>query len=257
MRSACRLFRIGSRAAVSSAALQEMEVNHFELAVVAQGAGRFKAALHFLDVDLDVWDVGIEIRQISRAFIWLRLGQWFKAEAAANEIDQPMLDSNPYSLLLYAIARRDIDTHSGVDPLPALRKMVVRLRDLGVGGVNLQFLEWQVARRALPAEACVPIGAGLIELFRSEHADARRLPLTLLELAEVHAQAGSDSCRALALEAARELRRGRGMVSLYLPEGLVRCAKLLESTDPPEAASLMHVARRWVQQAMTQWHWQW
>jgi hypothetical protein len=72
----------------------------------------------------------------------------------------------------------------------------------------------------------------------------------LLEVAEAHAEAGSAGYRVLALEAARELRRGRTTSLLYLPEGLVRCAKLLEPTDPAEAASLMHVAQRWVHQAL-------
>ena len=69
-------------------------------------------------------------------------------------------------------------------------------------------------------------------------------------MAEAHAQAGSPGFRALALEAARELRRGRTTALLYLPEGLVRCAKLLEVTDPAEAAVLMHVAQRWVREAL-------
>jgi hypothetical protein len=77
-----------------------------------------------------------------------------------------------------------------------------------------------------------------------------RRPRALLEVAEAHAQAGSDGFRALALEAARDLRRYRVISLLHLPDGLVRCARLLEASDPLEAAALMHVARRWVRQAL-------
>ncbi len=248
LRTACRLFRIDSQAVLSHAALQEMEVTHFELAVVALSSGRFNAALHFLDFPLT--DVTVEIRQIVRTFVWLRLGQWARVRAEAEGIDPQMLDRQPHALPAYAVARSDIDLHAGVDPLPALREVVVRARQLGVGGINEQLLAWQVTLRASAPEERMAIGADLIAHYRSEHADARRLPLTLLEVAEAHAQAGSAGCRALALEAARQLRRGRTVVVLYLPEALVRCARLLEASDPSEAASLMHVAQRWVRQAL-------
>ncbi len=248
MRTAYRRFRIDARAGLTHAALQEIDAPHFELAVTALSAGRLDAALHFLDFPFT--DVSVEIRQITRTLVWLRLGQWARARAQADEIDPRMLDRQPYCLQPHAIARRDIHLQAGTDPLPALREVVVRSRELGVGGINHQLLEWQVALRAAAPDERMAIGAGLIEHFRSEHADARRLPLTLLEVAEAHAEAGSAGGRTLALEAARELRRGRTVVVLYLPDGLVRCAKLLEATDPLEAASLMHVARRWVRQAL-------
>ncbi len=248
LRSACRLFRVDSRDSLTQAALHEVEVDHFALAVPALVTGRFSAALRFFDCDLT--EVGAEIRQIGRTLLWLRLGQWLRAKDQAESINATLLDSLPQVFLAYALALRDIDLHEGVDPLPRLREIIAKARRLGVGGANLQHLEWQVALQTLPAEERVALGAGLIEHLRSAHSLAQRLPTMLLEVAEAHAQAGSAGGRALALEAAWSLRRGRSSPALYLPEGLVRCAKLLEATDPSEAASLMHVAQRWVRQAL-------
>ncbi len=244
--SACRLFRVDSRASLTQAALQDVEVDHFGLAVPALVTGRFSAALRFFDSDLT--EVDAEIRQIGRTLLWLRLGQWLRAKDQAESINATLLDSLPQVFLAYALARRDIDLHEGADPLPRLREIVDRARRLGVGGANLKHLEWQVAQQTLPAEERIASGAGLIEHLRSAHSHSQRLPIMLLEVAEAHAQAGSAGGRALALEAARGLRRGRA-THLYLPEGLVRCARLLAPTDPLEAASLMHVAQRWVRQA--------
>ena len=246
MRSAYRLLRVDSRAIRSDAGLPDIGGTNYFCALVAVSSGRLMETLRHLDRS---GDLGAP-PHIVRTFVWLRLGQWSRARDQADEIDQSKLNVVPLYLQHYAVARREIDLQAGLDPLQALREMVVRSKKLGVGGVNLSLLEWQVALRTLGPEERMAIGAGLLERFRDGHTDAKRLSLTLLEVAEAHAQAGSAGCRALALEAARELRRGRTMILLYLPEGLVRCARLLAATDPAEAASLMHVAQRWVRQAL-------
>ena len=248
--SAQRLFCIDARAALSHAELKGLQVGEFHLAVAALSTGRFDAALHFIDSEFLHEAIEDIETKVLRTLIWLRLGQWPLAKAQTEAINLSMLDSSPHHFLGYAIAIRDIDLQAGLDPLPALGELVVRSREVGVSGVNQQLLEWLVAMRTLDPEARMAVGTLLIEHFRGERADARRRPLALLEVAETHAQAGSAGFRALALEAARELRRGRTSSMLYLPEGLVRCARLLEASDPAEAAALMHVARRWVRGAL-------
>ena len=42
------------------------------------------------------------------------------------------------------------------------------------------------------------------------------------------------------------------MSPLYLPEGLLRCARLLRAARPQEAAALVQVGRRWVHNALPQ-----
>jgi hypothetical protein len=71
-----------------------------------------------------------------------------------------------------------------------------------------------------------------------------------IEVAEARAEAGLDGVRELALEAARAARRRWVPDHIYAPEAMLRCAALLQGSDPAEAASLLHVARRWVVQSL-------
>ena len=54
----------------------------------------------------------------------------------------------------------------------------------------------------------------------------------------------------MAAESARLLRRGCTNSMLHLPEGLLRCARLIGLRDAREAAALVQVARRWVDNAL-------
>jgi hypothetical protein len=54
----------------------------------------------------------------------------------------------------------------------------------------------------------------------------------------------------VAAEAARLLRRGCTNATLYLPEGLLRCARLIRRRDAHEADALVQVAQRWLRDAL-------
>jgi hypothetical protein len=77
----------------------------------------------------------------------------------------------------------------------------------------------------------------------------RHLPL-LIDVAEARAETHACGAEDLAAEAARYLMRGFTRLTLYLPEGLVRCARLCAGRDPRRAHALVHVARRWVCNAL-------
>jgi hypothetical protein len=145
--------------------------------------------------------------------------------------------------------RADLESANGRDPLPGLSEALELMRPRCTG-VNLQCISWELARRSLPPAESAEEGAHLIESLRAESTAAKRLPLVLLEVAEVLAQAQRPGVCALAMEAARSLRRGRTTAWVYLPDALVRCARLLRDSEPREAASLVHVATRWVYQAL-------
>ena len=153
-------------------------------------------------------------------------------------------------LFSYVAARRDLDRHQGQDPLPGLRELLATAQQTGVAGINLQLLAWNVAVLTLDPRERVALGSQLLEDLLALKTHIGRRQLLELEVAEAHVQAGSSGGRALALQAAREFRRGRTTPAMSVPEGLLRCARLLEPTDPKEAAALIHVARRWVRQAL-------
>jgi hypothetical protein len=125
------------------------------------------------------------------------------------------------------------------------------MKDSDMQGIGPELMSWELARLRLPCESQLAMASSLLTLFGSIGAVGLRvLPTLLLEVAEAHHRMGNAEARRMALEAARGLRRGISPFSRYLPDSLVRCATLLDATDPAEAASLMHVARRWVLQAL-------
>ena len=137
-----------------------------------------------------------------------------------------------------------LSDHDGVDPLPHIRRLTAMAREGGLDGVRLQLWEWDDAQFSQGPQARMVLGARLVEDIRRAQL-AQRLPKALLQLAEAHAQAGSAGFRPLALEAAHDLRRGRGSPFDYAPDNLVRCARLLQDSDPSVAAALLQVAKRW------------
>jgi hypothetical protein len=143
----------------------------------------------------------------------------------------------------------ELDQHDGHDPGQAYRQALATMHTRGFGGLNLQLMTWEVSNLTLPAAERLDEGMRLVEALSAEPAQLARLTPALLQVAETHAQAGSPAGRTLALRAAGALRRGRISPWLCIPDGLVRCAALLQHTDPAEAATLLHIARRWVLRA--------
>jgi hypothetical protein len=117
-------------------------------------------------------------------------------------------------------------------------------------GAWVELCAWEISRFTLPCGARLAQGMTLLNTLRSAGSTVRFLSGALLEVAEAHHEAGDPGARALALEAASALRRGQATPRLYLPDALVRCARVLQASDPTEAAALVHVARHWVLQAL-------
>ncbi|WP_425258749.1 BTAD domain-containing putative transcriptional regulator [Rubrivivax sp. RP6-9] len=246
--SSYRQLRIDAHMRLPDERLRAYSGEQLIYGVAALNAGRYAAALRFLQLQ------GPPGRQAScglfRTLVWINLGQWRRACEELQAVDLKELEQDLVYQSVYAIARSRIDSHAGVDALPALRQLLARTRELGVDGINLQLLEWEIARSHADASDAVALGEHMLAGMRRSQAAARRRTPVLIDLAELHARAGSTAARTLALEAAHELRRGRTISTLYLPEGLVRCATLLRRSDPAEAATLLHVARRWLRQAL-------
>ena len=248
VRSSYRQLRVDERMRLPDERLRAYGGERIVFGVAALNAGRYAAALRFLELQ---GPPGTQACcELFRTLAWINLGQWARAREQLQSIDLKELEQALVYQTVYAVARSRIDRQAGVDTLPALRQLLARTREIGVQGINLQMLEWEITRAQADVQEALAMGAGLLaEMSQSQAAARRRTPL-LIDLAELHARAGNTEGRALALQAARELRRGRTITTLYLPEGLVRCATLLHGTDPAEAATLLHVARRWLQQAL-------
>ncbi len=244
--SAYRAYRLDAMAELPDADL--LQENPATFGFVALNHGRFAQALRFVEPRGDPASQALDL--LASSFAWLRLGQWARAEAQLRALDPAEFEGGLIFLHLYALAGLQIDRHAGVDPLPSMRRHVARSLELGVEGINRRFLEWELVLLQQQPQERVEPGERLLEDLKASPSIALRRSRTLLEVAEAHAQAGSPRARALALDAARELRRGRTTIMLYLPDGLLRCARLLQATDPSEAAALEHVARRWVLQAL-------
>ena len=215
--------------------------------VMALSTGRFTVATAcFLRLD---HAERASVRALFMAQVALRLAQWDRARAHFGDVKARDLCHQFLTLHLHAVVGSELDRMAGKDPLPPLREALAAMAERGMQGANRLIMEWELTRRAAPTPETLRAGDALIAALRAAPA-IPRLPHVLLEVAEMHAQAGSPAGVALARESARGLRRGDTTLALYLPEGLVRCANLLQASDPAEAAALRHVARRWVQQAL-------
>lgn len=180
----------------------------------------------------------------------LRLGRAALAASCAARIDlEPVRRDFPV-LLVHAHVCATLDELAGRDPVPGLRERQAQLRARGIGEPFAGLMDWELLLRTHRAEERLAAGEALLAALRSSRSgDARHLPV-LLDVAEARADAGLPGAPALAAEAARLLRRGSTYLTVHVPQGLLRCARLLHRADAAEAAALVHVARRWVRQAM-------
>ncbi len=189
------------------------------------------------------------VRDLFLALVALRLGQWNQARSRFGAVRAEHLRHQFLTLHLHAVLGSELDRIEGRDALPSLREALAAMAERGMQGAIRLTMEWELTQRTAPAPERLQAGEALIAALKATPSNPR-LPPLLLEVAEVHAQLGNPAGLALAREAARALRRGNTTMTLYLPEGLVRCAALLQDSDPAEAATLLHVARRWVQRAL-------
>ena len=115
----------------------------------------------------------------------------------------------------------------GLEPQAGLRHRQQQMLALGMNGMLADLMAWELHRLAPEAQARLAPAEALLAAFRRTRSnDARHVPL-LLDLAEARADVRAPGSCELALEAAHLLRRGSTYLTVYLPEGLVRCARLL------------------------------
>ncbi len=243
-RSAWRYYRSASGAGSAD------ELHEHRLTIASHGLvlGRFDSAFDFLQPVAE--GQAAYYRVVLRAIGWLHLGLLERARHELLETDWFSHEVVPMLLLMYARVRRELDTRQGGDPMPVLREVQAHVSARGESALFRRQVDWEVAKVAAGPRERMAAGDRQIEELKAAGYNRIRLSTTLLEAAEAHAAAGSAGARALALEAAREIRRSRVRVSTSLPAALVRCARVLQGTDPGHAAALTQLARRWVLQAL-------
>jgi DNA-binding SARP family transcriptional activator/energy-coupling factor transporter ATP-binding protein EcfA2 len=190
-----------------------------------------------------------EARPVHLALLFLRLGDMRQVKAQLGLVTRESLRHFPAQSIC-AHARAELDRFEGKDPAHASRQQLEQALAQGLSGINRDLMTWEIERRTqAPADRLDRARALLRELRRVGTSGARQVK-ALLEIAEVYAEVDDPQSASLTADVARLLRRGYTNPTLYLPEGLVRCAKLIRHRDPREADSLMHVARRWVHNAL-------
>jgi DNA-binding SARP family transcriptional activator/RecA/RadA recombinase len=220
----------------------------FVVGKVAMNAGHYALSHRLLTMGDDC--VSQSQRPVHLAVLHLRLGDTRQAELHMSEVTREALSGYFWVQAAYIPARAQLDRLAGRDPLPALREQLSLAHEFGLSGVNLDLLAWEVDRLAQPVAERLKRGDALLGELRRTGTAGAKLGKALLEIAEVRAEADATSALPLAAEASRLFRRGCANPTVYLPDCLVRCARLIRHHDPREADTLMHVARRWVHNAL-------
>ncbi len=222
--------------------------NRFLAGVVALNSGHYAFAQRLLAAS-EGWNLTAKVPMLLN-LLQLRLGDFRQAAQSAEGIDlEPVRRDFPV-LLVHAHVLAEIDQAHGRDPAPGLEQRLAQMLALGMGEPLASLMKWELLRRTADARDRVVAGEALLAMLeRTLASDCRRIPV-LLDVAQARAEAGLAGSQSLATEAARLLRRGNSYLTTYVPEGLVRCARLLRHRDPREAAALVHVARRWVDSAL-------
>jgi hypothetical protein len=222
--------------------------NRFLAGVVALNSGHYELSQRLLAASQD--SAFREKLPVLMAVLPLRLGDTGQASTRARLIESTQMGREFSVHLVHAHLSAELDQLEGRDPVPALRRRLAHMRTLGTGDIYLDLMTWEIALRTCKASERLDAGEALLAaLLRAPSPDVWHIPL-LLQVAEARAETQVCGSEELATQAARHLRRGYTRLTLYLPEGLVRCARLLRASDPREAAALVHVARRWVRNAL-------
>jgi DNA-binding SARP family transcriptional activator len=238
-----------------AACLQAGDVNDTErfqtpflVGKFALNAGRYALAEQLLTAGEE--PSAKETRPVYLALLYLRLGNMAAVRAQLDRVGPDALVFFP-AQTIHAHARAEVDRFEGSDPVPALQQQLDMAVELGLGGLNRDLMAWEIVLRTEPLAARLHRAHALLgELRRLGASGARQQVKVLLEIAEVYAEANDPQSQPLIAEVARLLRRGYANQTLYLPEGLLRCARLTKPRDPREADALVHVARRWVRHAL-------
>ncbi|WP_425261118.1 BTAD domain-containing putative transcriptional regulator [Rubrivivax sp. RP6-9] len=218
-----------------------------QVGICALGAGHFQCALDCLAVK-DNWHGAMG--PVVSCIVLLRLGRWEPLRQQLALVGP--LSGMRISVLIscLACARSELDRHDGKDPAQAYREALAVMESAGIGPLPREGMRWELAVLTRPAPERIAMGTRLLDAIAAAKPRFPRPTQLVLQLAEAHFEAGSGDCRALALEAGRALRRGRLSYRDSMPEAMLRCTRLLQGSDPAEAASLLHAARRWVLQSL-------
>lgn len=250
MGSHVRSFRHFCRAAQAQPGTVETDrfQNRFLAGVEALNSGHYALSQRLLAVS-EGWSLNAKVPVLLN-LMQLRLGDIGRAVSSADNIDlEPVRRDFPV-LLVHAHVRAELDQVEGRDPGLGLKRRLEQMLALGMSEPLAGLMTWELQRRTLCASDRLLAGEALLAaLRRTCFGDARHIPV-LLDVAEARAETEAPGSEQLAAEAARLLRRGCSYLTLYMPEGLARCARLLRESDPREAAALVHVARRWVEHAL-------
>jgi hypothetical protein len=200
-----------------------------------------------------------ETRPVFLALLYLRVGDMRRVQAQLRLVTPKSLLYFP-AQTVYAHVRAELDRLEGHDPVPALRQQLDEAVKLGLSGLNRDLMVCEISSRTEPLAQRTGRAHALLRDIRSSGISSSRQVKTLLEIGEVFAESepeagaevGASASASLIGQAARLLRRGYATHTLCLPDGLLRCARLIRRRDPGEADDLVHVARRWVHKAQAQ-----
>jgi hypothetical protein len=248
-REAARHFSIASGWQPGSDAVRDPSGDPWMEGLVAIRAGRYNVAIASFERLQSAHGAPKRIQKPALIALWL--GQTEKAHALASQLDLSSVNRMFGSIYVQAAILSEACAARGASPLKAFASAAGTVHALAMGGgINRKRMAWEVVRRSGDIALASTEGEACIDTLRSGGPEQMNLPVSLLQLAEVQAGYQPDSGLTHAHEAAGGLRRRSVTLTYYLPDCLVRCAKLLETSDPAEAASLRHVARRWVLQAL-------
>lgn len=189
-------------------------------------------------------------RLIYLALLHLRLGKLEQAQEQLDQVRPEALREHFATQVVYGHARAELDRLEGKTPLPRLQQQLEAAQAFGISGVNLDLLAWEITLHKQPLVERLAGANALLAQLRRHNVGGYKLAKPLLEIAEVCAEADAPQWACAAAESARLLRRGCTNATLYLPEGLVRCARLIRRRDAREAKALVQVAQRWLHQAL-------
>jgi DNA-binding SARP family transcriptional activator len=215
---------------------------------IAFSAGHY-ALSHQLLVSVDGQIARLQ-RLIYLALLHLRMRNLRQAQAQLGQVSPEALREHFATQIVHGHARAELDRLEGRDPVPGLQQQLKWARQFGVSGVNLELMAWEITLHTQPLAERLAAANALQAQLRCHNVGGYKQAKTLLEIAEVCAEADVPQWASAAAESARLLRRGCTNATLYLPEGLVRCARLIRRRDAREADALVHVARRWVHNAL-------
>jgi DNA-binding SARP family transcriptional activator len=213
-------------------------------------SGRYLEAIRCLEPVLQSQTVVSLHARTVLAWGWAVLGRPDLANQHGDLADIG-INVNFEIFVMNALLRSGLARRRGELGAAELQAAIDTMQGAGTSPVFVGMLETALANLVASPSERVKVATRGLRLVRPPHPNPGDVTSALLMLAEAHADAEPDGLlfRPFALEGAALARRGRIGGSDYQPDLLCRFARLLRRTDPDLAASLTHVAARWVRNA--------